>query len=106
MGTEPICLGLGLGPVETLLNIIIEPNSLCLGIGIGLGIGVGQCKWAVRGCNVLFVLTLVYFASGRSTGCAKGKGGSMHMYNHNFYGGNGIVGAQVRIIGARGCGAY
>ena len=44
MGTEPICLGLGLGPVETLLNIIIEPNSLCLGIGIGLGIGVGQCK--------------------------------------------------------------
>lgn len=91
--------------IRGFLHLCIGQEAVCVGLQAAMRpddhfITAYRCHGYAHlmGVSVESVLAELL---GREKGCQRGKGGSMHMYAPKFYGGNGIVGAQVPLgVGA------
>ena len=79
IGQEAVAAGIATGIKHTDPVITAYRDHA---LAIAKGIGVNECMAELYG---------------KKTGCTKGKGGSMHFFgvDNYFYGGHGIVGAQI-----------
>ena len=93
----------GLNKVRGFCHVYIGQEAIAAGIKTGaktldpITTGYRQHGLAImRGIPMNDCMAELF---GKATGCVKGKGGSMHFFNKElaFFGGNGIVGAQIGI---------
>jgi len=92
----------GLGLIGGFCHLYIGQEAVAVGLQSALDNGKDSVITGYRDHGHMLAYGLdpkVIMAelTGREAGISKGKGGSMHMFSteHRFYGGHGIVGAQV-----------
>jgi pyruvate dehydrogenase E1 component alpha subunit len=94
----------GLGLIGGFCHLYIGQEAVAVGLQSALTIGKDSVITGYRDHGHMLLCKIppkVVMAelTGRAAGISKGKGGSMHMFSveHGFYGGHGIVGAQVSL---------
>jgi pyruvate dehydrogenase E1 component alpha subunit len=94
----------GLGLIGGFCHLYIGQEAVAVGIQSALDGGRDSVITGYRDHGHMLAYgidpkLIMAELTGRAAGISKGKGGSMHMFSvdHKFYGGHGIVGAQVSL---------
>ena len=96
----------GLGLIGGFCHLYIGQEAVAVGLQSALAEGKDSVITGYRDHGHMLAYgidpkVIMAELTGRQAGISKGKGGSMHMFSteHKFYGGHGIVGAQVALGG-------
>ncbi|HET9428549.1 MAG TPA: pyruvate dehydrogenase (acetyl-transferring) E1 component subunit alpha [Allosphingosinicella sp.] len=94
----------GLGLIGGFCHLYIGQEAVAVGLQSALEVGKDSVITGYRDHGHMLAYgidpkIIMAELTGRQAGISKGKGGSMHMFSveHRFYGGHGIVGAQVSL---------
>ncbi|SMF73199.1 pyruvate dehydrogenase (acetyl-transferring) E1 component subunit alpha [Allosphingosinicella indica] len=94
----------GLGLIGGFCHLYIGQEAVAVGLQSALEVGKDSVITGYRDHGHMLAYgidpkVIMAELTGREAGISKGKGGSMHMFSveHRFYGGHGIVGAQVSL---------
>ena len=94
----------GLGLIGGFCHLYIGQEAVAVGLQSALTVGKDSVITGYRDHGHMLAYgidpkVIMAELTGRQAGISKGKGGSMHMFSveHRFYGGHGIVGAQVSL---------
>ena len=94
----------GLGLIGGFCHLYIGQEAVAVGLQSAMKVGQDSVITGYRDHGHMLAYgidpkVIMAELTGRAAGISKGKGGSMHMFSvdHGFYGGHGIVGAQVSL---------
>ncbi len=92
----------GLGLIGGFCHLYIGQEAVAVGLQSAMTVGKDSVITGYRDHGHMLAYgidpkLIMAELTGRAAGISRGKGGSMHMFSveHGFYGGHGIVGAQV-----------